>query len=66
MSASEQAMDPAQGREGSGAWTVSQVHASLDAALATAGMRQLWVAGTISSLRRRKGFVSLELVEYQP
>lgn len=25
------------------AWSVSQVHARLDAALANAGMRQLWV-----------------------
>lgn len=25
------------------AWTISQVHAGLDAALANAGMRQLWV-----------------------
>jgi exodeoxyribonuclease VII large subunit len=47
------------------AWTVSQVHAGLDAALANAGMRQLWVVGTVSSLRRKNGFVSLELVEYQ-
>lgn len=48
------------------AWTISQVHAGLDAALANAGMRQLWVVGTVSSLRRKNGFVSLELVEYQP
>jgi exonuclease VII large subunit len=45
---------------------VSQVHAGLDAALASAGMRQLWVVGTVSGLRRKNGFVSLELVEYQP
>ncbi len=50
----------------SGAWTVSQVHAGLDAAIATAGMGQLWVVGTVGSLRRTKGgFLSLELVEYQ-
>jgi exodeoxyribonuclease VII large subunit len=48
------------------AWTVSQVHAGVDAALASAGMRQLWVVGTVGSLRRKNGFVSLELVEYQP
>lgn len=48
------------------AWTISQVHAGLDAALAGAGMGRLWVVGTVSSLRRRSGFVSLELVEYQP
>jgi exodeoxyribonuclease VII large subunit len=48
------------------AWTISQVHAGLDAALANAGMRQLWVVGTVSSLRRKNGFVSMELVEYQP
>jgi exodeoxyribonuclease VII large subunit len=48
------------------AWTVSQVHAGLDAALANAGMRQLWVVGSVCSLRRKNGFVSLELVEYQP
>jgi exodeoxyribonuclease VII large subunit len=29
-------------------------------------MRQLWVLGTVSSLRRKTGFVSMELVEYQP
>jgi hypothetical protein len=28
-------------------------------------MRQRWVVGTVSSLRRKNGFVSLELVEYQ-
>ena len=49
-----------------GAWTVSQVHGGLDAAIVTARMRELWVVGTLSSLRRTKGgFVSLELVEYQ-
>jgi hypothetical protein len=41
------------------------VHAGLDAALTNAGMRQRWVVGTVSSLRRKNGFVSLELVEYQ-
>ena len=65
MSASR-AVDAVEGAVAPGAWTVSQVHGGIDAALATAGMRQLWVVGTISSLRRKGGFVSLELVEYQP
>ena len=65
MSASEQWVDEAHGVAGVPAWTVSQVHAGLDAALTNAGMRQLWVIGTVSSLRRKNGFVSLELVEYQ-
>jgi exodeoxyribonuclease VII large subunit len=66
MSASEQYVNAVEGASAPGAWTVSQVHAGLDAALAKAGMRQLWVLGTVSSLRRKKGFVSMELVEYQP
>ena len=66
MSASEQFVDSVDGAPMAPAWTVSQVHAGLDAALARAGMRQLWVVGTVSGLRRKNGFVSLDLVEYQP
>ncbi len=66
MSASEQWLDEAHRVAAAPAWTVSEVHAGLDAALANAGMRQLWVLGTVSSLRRKNGFVSMELVEYQP
>jgi exodeoxyribonuclease VII large subunit len=66
MSASERNERAVEGVPARAAWTVSQVHAGLDAALANAGMRQLWVLGTVSSLRRKTGFVSMELVEYQP
>ena len=66
MSASEYSSEAAQGVRTTATWTVSEVHAGLDGALANAGMGQLWVVGTISSLRRTRGFVSLELVEYQP
>ena len=66
MSSSGEWVGHAEDEAASPAWTVSQVHAGLDAALANAGMRQLWVVGTVGSLRRKNGFVSLELVEYQP
>lgn len=66
MSASGEFVDPATGAAALPAWTVSQLHAGLDAALASAGMRHLWVVGTVGSLRRKNGFVSMELVEYQP
>ena len=66
MSASEQFVEGLASAAAAPAWTVSQVHAGLDAALTNAGMRQLWVVGTVSGLRRKNGFVSLELVEYQP
>lgn len=66
MGASEAAMDGAQERSSPPALTVSQVHAGIDAAIAAVGLGQLWVLGAISSLRRKRGgFVSLELVEYQ-
>lgn len=66
MGASEARMERAVAGAAPPAMTVSQVHAGLDAAIATAGIGQLWVLGTISSLRRKKGgFVSLELVEYK-
>jgi exodeoxyribonuclease VII large subunit len=66
MSASEHWSECAEGVGAPPAFTVSQVHAGIDSALAAAGLSQLWVVGTVSSVRRTKGFVSLELVEFQP
>ena len=66
MSSSGEWTHPAEEAVAPAVWTVSQVHGGVDAALANAGMRQLWVVGTVSSLRRKNGFVSFELVEYQP
>jgi len=43
MSSSEEWIGPAGEVAPPPAWTVSQVHAGLDSALANAGMRQLWV-----------------------
>lgn len=45
--------------------TPTAVHEALQDALSRAGLDEVWVGGTVSSLRRGPRFTSLELVDYE-